>query len=83
MPPNETAVPWAGISPPRGGWQALGEVGAGVLLDLARRGIDEIAAGTADVAGAPAVNQLRRAVWGRPLGVDRPWEFIDFIRVYC
>jgi hypothetical protein len=74
LPPNETAAPWAGISPPRAGWQRLGEVPAAVLLELARRGIEEIAGGTADVAGAPAVNQLRRAVWGRPLGVDLgPW----------
>jgi hypothetical protein len=74
LPPNETAVPWAGISPPRAGWQAAGEVPAARLLELSGRGIDEIAAGTTDVAGAPAVNQLRRAVWGRPLGVDLgPW----------
>jgi hypothetical protein len=74
LPPTGTAAPWAGALPPRAGWQGLGDVPAEPLLALAGRGIAEIAGGTADVAGAPAVNQLRRAVWGRPLGVDLgPW----------
>ena len=36
---------WAGISPPRGGWRALGETDAATLEAAARAGIDEVADG--------------------------------------
>lgn len=58
---------WAGISPPRAGWQAVGTVAEGALLDAARAGIADVAAGAPATAAAPAIAQLRAAVWGRDL----------------
>lgn len=60
-----TGAAWAGVSPPRGGWAPMGTVAASVLAAAARTGIEEVAAGAGAAAGAPAVAQLRAAVWGR------------------
>lgn len=69
VPPVElTGVRWAGISPPRAGWQEVGTVSARALSEVAHRGITEVAAGAPDVAGAPAVAALRARVWGRTVG---------------
>ena len=58
---------WAGVSPPRAGWQVVGAVARSLLLDAARDGVAAVAAGTPDGAGAAAVARLRAMVWGRDL----------------
>ena len=72
VPPVEVSgVVWAGVSPPRSGWQEVGTIGARELAEVAHRGITEIAAGAPDVAGSAAVAMLRGRVWGRPVGDGR------------
>jgi hypothetical protein len=69
LPPSQPAsAPWAGLSAPRSGWTAVGEIGAEDLADVARRGSEEITAGAPTGSGAAAVARLRARVWGRPLG---------------
>jgi len=68
LPPSQpAAVPWAGLSAPRSGWTAVGDVGTDELTDVARRGSEEITAGAPAGSGAAAVARLRARVWGRPL----------------
>lgn len=68
VPPTQvTDAAWAGMSPPRSGWQVVGAVDHVLLADVARRGADEVTAGTPDDAGGPAVARLRALVWGRDL----------------
>jgi hypothetical protein len=68
LPPSQpSGAPWAGLSPPRTGWSAVGELGADVLADAARRGSEEITAGAPAGSGAAAVARLRALVWGRPV----------------
>lgn len=69
VPPTRLTVPWAGISPPRQGWEPVGTVRVDLLLELARTGAAEIAAGSPAGAGAQAVARLRGLVWGRPLPI--------------
>lgn len=72
-PAPATGVSWAGVAPPRSGWTALGQVPADVLVEAARLGVAEVAAGVPDVAGAPAVARLRAGVWSRPVpGTEVP-----------
>jgi hypothetical protein len=77
-PVLSTGVAWAGVSPPRGGWEQAGEVRGSVLSASAAAGIAEIAEGVPDGAGAAAVAGLRSAVWSRTAewstdaGVDVP-----------
>lgn len=62
---------WAGVSPPRSGWEAVGAVDGPSLAAAARAGVDEIAAGAGEGSGAHAVARLRALVWGRPIeGLD-------------
>jgi len=63
---------WAGTSPPRSGWVAIGTVDARTLSARAAAGVAEIVTGSPEGAGAAAVAALRARVWGRPLVDDRP-----------
>ena len=73
LPTAQVTAVWAGVSPPREGWAEVGRVEVGALLEAARAGAAEIAAGTPADAGAAAVARLRSLVWGRPLpGVSHP-----------
>ena len=67
IPPMREHAPWAGVSPPHGGWQIVGILDAAELDQVARAGIDEIAAGAGTSSAAAAVARLRADVWGRPI----------------
>ncbi|WP_426566255.1 hypothetical protein ACPPVT_06810 [Angustibacter sp. McL0619] len=68
LPPMDAAdAGWAGVGPPRSGWQAVGTVDAAALGDAARAGIEEIAAGAGQGAGSAVVSRLRALVWGRDM----------------
>jgi hypothetical protein len=62
-----TAATWAGMVPPRTGWSVEGVLRVSELRRAARAGIEEVASGTPQIAGAAAVTKLRALVWGRPL----------------
>jgi hypothetical protein len=62
-----TGATWAGMVPPRSGWSVEGVLRVSDLRRAARTGIEEVAAGTPQIAGAAAVTKLRALVWGRPL----------------
>jgi len=68
LPPGAAVrAAWAGLLPPRRGWERTGAVPVAVLAAAAREGIAAVAAGTPSGAGAAAVTRLRAGVWGRPL----------------
>ena len=67
VPLEVSTVTWAGISPPRGGWQQQGETDAAVLERAARAGIDEVAAVIPSGTGEQIVQRVRSEVWGRPI----------------
>lgn len=65
VPPTTVSPQWAGVTPPRGGWEPVGEVSAEALLAAADAGIAEIAEGAPEGSGAAAVGMLRAQVWAR------------------
>lgn len=67
VPLEVSTVTWAGISPPRGGWQQHGETDAAVLERAARAGIDEVAAVIPSGTGEQIVQRVRSEVWERPI----------------
>ena len=67
LPLEVNSVSWAAISPPRGGWYALEPVGAGLLDEAARAGIDEVATAIPTGTGEQIVHRVRSEIWGRPL----------------
>lgn len=72
VPPGRATEAWAGVAPPRSGWDADGLLDAAVLRSAAEAGVREIADGVPPGAGAQAVAQLRGRVWGRPLAPELP-----------
>lgn len=64
VPPVTVNVPWAGLTPPRGGWEPVGSLPCSEIDTIARQGISAVAEGSPTAAGGPAVEALRRRVWG-------------------
>jgi hypothetical protein len=62
-----TGAAWAGVTPPRRGWEPVGQLDSAALCRLARAGAAEIVAATPPTAGAAQLATLRARVWGRPL----------------
>lgn len=67
LPMEVNTATWAAISPPRGGWQQLGEIPAATLEQSARDGIRDVAAAVPDGVGEQIVRRVRGEVWGRPI----------------
>lgn len=67
VPAEVATVTWAGVAPPRSGWQAVDRVAAGPLDEVARAGIVEVAQAIPTDAGEAIVRRVRAEVWGRPI----------------
>jgi hypothetical protein len=67
LPMEVNTATWAAISPPRGGWQQIGEVAPTLLEESARAGIRDVAAAVPDGVGEQIVRRVRNEVWGRPI----------------
>jgi hypothetical protein len=65
VPLEVNTVTWAGISPPKGGWEPHGQTPAAHLEAAARAGIDEVAAALPEGTGELIVERVRSEVWGR------------------
>ncbi|SDZ29526.1 hypothetical protein [Herbiconiux ginsengi] len=70
LPPPATGVAWAGISPPRGGWEPAGTLPSNLLESVARTGIAEVAAAVPADTGEQLVHRVRSEVWGRDLAEE-------------
>lgn len=64
LPDTGRSAPWAGISPPRTGWTAAGEIDAATLAVRAQGGIAAVARAVPTDAGEDVVRTVRAAVWG-------------------
>lgn len=67
LPHEVGSVTWAGISPPRGGWQRQGGSDAALLEASAHAGIAEIAEAIPTGTGEQLVQRVRAEVWSRPI----------------
>jgi hypothetical protein len=67
IPMGVNTVTWAAISPPKGGWHPLGAITTGLLDQVARAGIDEVAGVVPTGTGAQIVQRVRAEVWGREI----------------
>jgi len=74
--PESQRVAWAGISPPRTGWQVADGAGASIaeatLTQLAKDGIAEVAENLPASVGGPIAARIRGEVWGRAIALDSP-----------
>lgn len=66
LPDTAIAPAWAGVAPPRGGWERRGEIAAATLASRAQWGIAAVAERLPQNPGEDAVRAVRGAVWGTP-----------------
>lgn len=66
LPETGLAPAWAGMSPPRSGWERVGELAASDVARRAQWGISAVARGAGSGAGEEAVRALRASIWGAP-----------------
>lgn len=66
LPETGRSPAWAGVAPPRGGWESAGELAAATIAKRAQWGISAVARGATPGAGEEAVRSLRAAIWGEP-----------------
>lgn len=67
LPAAVSTIVWAGISPPRGGWQRMAPLVPTGFAAAARAGIEEVATAIPSGTGEQIVHRVRSEVWGRPL----------------
>lgn len=65
IPITQPRAPWAGSTPPRLGWLPVADIPSARFVEIARAGIDEVAA--ANGLGTNIVTEVRRTVWSRPV----------------
>lgn len=65
LPDEAVTASWAGISPPRTGWEPAGSVRAADIASLGHRGIADVAASLPSDPGEDLVRRVRSEVWGR------------------
>lgn len=66
LPDTALSPAWAGIAPPRGDWEHVTDLAAGLIAERAQWGISAVAHGSPDGAGEDAVRTLRARIWGEP-----------------
>lgn len=67
VPPTTVTEIWAGVLPPRSGWQPRGAIPSDQLLAAASDGIREVAESVPQSPGAIVVNNARGIIWARPI----------------
>ncbi|WP_261164073.1 hypothetical protein [Microbacterium sp. Marseille-Q6965] len=66
LPDTAIAPAWAGIAPPRGGWEPRGEIAAATLAGRAQWGIAAVAERLPQNPGEDVVRAVRGSVWSTP-----------------
>lgn len=66
LPEVAVSAPWAGVSPPRSGWEQAGEIDASVLAARAQWGMSAVARALPTGAGDEVVQAVRAEIWGAP-----------------
>lgn len=68
--PESVKAAWAGISPPRSGWQAAGTINETELTQIAKDGIAEVAQTIPESVGGPIAARIRGEIWGRAINLN-------------
>lgn len=66
LPDTALSPAWAGIAPPRGGWETRPGIDASTLAAKAQGGIARVSDAVPTDSGEDVVRAVRAAVWGAP-----------------
>lgn len=70
LPSTTKRVAWAGISPPRQGWQLSGEIEQEKISQWAKDGIAEVAEILPESIGSSIAARVRLQIWGKAVGIE-------------
>jgi hypothetical protein len=65
--PDNSRAAWAGITPPRAGWQQVDTLNETLLTEIAKAGITEVAQTLPESVGGPIAARIRGSIWGRAI----------------
>jgi hypothetical protein len=65
--PDNSRAAWAGITPPRAGWQQVDTLNETLLTEIAKAGITEVAQTLPEAVGGPIAARIRGSIWGRAI----------------
>ena len=86
LPPVNLTAIWAGVMPPRSGWEQVGVMDPASIERVAEQGAERVAALLPENPGQPLVDQARLSVWsleigqGIPAGAAFALEALGFVR---
>ena len=66
LPPAEALAPWAGVAPPRRGWERIAEYDDATLRSVAEDGMRAVAGALPENAGKPVLATVRSRIWSTP-----------------
>jgi len=70
LPPATVRVAWAGITPPRQGWELTGEISQEQITAWAKDGIAEVANTLPESVGSAIAARVRLQIWGKSVGLE-------------
>ena len=86
VPPMNLQAIWAGVTPPRSGWERTGSLDATSVTHVAEEGAKRVASLLPENPGQPLVDQARLTVWslemapGVPAGAAFALDALGFVR---
>lgn len=72
LPDVTMMAAWAGVLPPVSGWERTGSLDPASLAQVARAGIERVAAALPDDPGEAVVHRVRASVWGLEIAPGIP-----------
>ncbi|WES65271.1 hypothetical protein P0L94_04170 [Microbacter sp. GSS18] len=66
LPEASVSAGWAGVAPPKAGWEPAGMVASSLLAERAQHGVSAVAEAMPDSPGEDVVRQVRASIWGAP-----------------
>jgi hypothetical protein len=70
IPLERARAAWTGITPPREGWERVGELEESVITEWAKAGIAEVAQALPGSVGSAIAAKVRLEIWGRAVDLE-------------
>lgn len=70
LPELRSLAAWTGVTPPRAGWEPIGEIPESLITHWAKSGIKEVAETLPESVGSAIAAKVRLGIWGRTVSLE-------------
>lgn len=70
LPEIRAMAAWTGVTPPRAGWELVGEIPESQITQWAKDGIKEVAETLPESVGSSIAAKVRLGIWGRTISLE-------------